>query len=478
MRNEAIIVWLLVGLCGAALFENGVLLPIWGSVLGFVLVSLYLAELFRRKILGVVTLLYWGVFALPFIHLVPYLWFNWSGAAPVTMWGLTTVPYMLDREIIELTGMIGVMGGVGFALAISFIRTPRTIGGPQRGMGQLSIPVWLSWAVVGVVLSSIAAPDETLFGAAYTTSMSSAEVLNFGSAWMISYIVLAFCACDALKESSAARKRFKQRVLAIFIIFVTLFLQLLRGDRAIVPFLFALVVLHFYWGNPRIISSRSFKIPVRSIAITVFALVGVSMVVGAIRSALVGVHDITGLARLLDALTNDNEIGLGSMLNGTWSAVLLTPLSVAGDYLTGRLHWKYGQTYLDLLLSTPPGFIADALGYTRPIGVGAGPAFEMRYGLGGTHASVVPFMNFGIWGALLVPAAWAYLVTRIERAVLGKLNAQNLALLLTMALVAPHFLWYGEKYAISGAIIWWGLAIAYRISRRQRTGSVGMLPRT
>ena len=148
------------------------------------------------------------------------------------------------------------------------------------------------------------------------------------------------------------------------------------------------------------------------------------------------------------------RIGIANLIHGTWSAVLLTPLSVAGDHIYGLLDIKYGKTYIDLFLSTPPGFVADFFGYVRPIDAHAGPAWEMRYGLGGTHAAVVPFMNFRIIGVFLIPALWAYILTNYEKGALYRISVINLSLLGIVVTAAPHWLWYGEKNGFNALVIW------------------------
>lgn len=108
--------------------------------------------------------------------------------------------------------------------------------------------------------------------------------------------------------------------------------------------------------------------------------------------------------------------------------------------------------------------MADEIGYKRPIDLLASPALEMRYGLGGTHATVVPFMNFRMLGVLVIPALWANMFTHLEKGVLKRLNVSSLAFLCTVATAAPHWLWYGEKNGLNALIIYSLLGVMYRIS--------------
>ena len=149
-------------------------------------------------------------------------------------------------------------------------------------------------------------------------------------------------------------------------------------------------------------------------------------------------------------------------MHGTWSAVLLTPLSVAGDYVNQLLPIEYGQTYVDLVLSAIPGFVADWMGYVRPIDATHGPAYMMRFGQGGTHAVVVPFMNFRMIGIFVVVALWAFGLSKIEIFCLTRPNVAKLAFIGSLITIAPHWLWYGEKIAMTGLIVWGLIFIFYK----------------
>jgi hypothetical protein len=280
---------------------------------------------------------------------------------------------------------------------------------------------------------------------------------------MISYVLLAFALCDAILDQNPARKRFKRKVVFGAITFVVVFLQILRGDRESIPFVFGALLVYFYWAAP-LTQKRELQIRSGKIVAAGFVLVVVSMVLGATRHSLIEIQDMGQFVDLLVALYESDLIGISNLLHGTWSAVLLTPLSVAGDHAYGLLSLKLGEDYLNLFLSIPPGFIADAVGYTRPIDTLVGPAWEMRYGIGGTHATVVPFMNFRMFGVLVVPALWAYFFTRYEKEALKRRSVINLTLLCTVVMAAPHWLWYGEKNGFNALIIWMLLTFLYRLS--------------
>jgi hypothetical protein len=455
------------GVVAVGLFHADIYFPIWLSVAILVFVSLYLLQKYRQNRLGILMLLIWLVYALPFIHIPPYIWFEFS-QDPLLLWGLAVNPYMVDEQVITLTGMIGAVGGMGIAFGASLNsrRIQQDLGinsdGSKRLFRTIAMPVWLVWVLIGVALTALSAPQETIFTASYTESKSALDGANFSSAWMMSYVILCFAFCDALLERQAATKYLKMKIILAAIILIVVFFQLLRGDRESVPWVFGLALVYYYWAAC-ITQRRGFTIPWLKIAGVAFGLVAISMVLGAIRTGLTSAS-LADAGALIGGLYESESIGLANMLHGTWSAVLLTPLSVAGDHIYGLLAVKWGQDYLNLFLSIIPGFLADAIGYIRPIDAGQGPAWEMRYGLGGTHATVVPFMNFRMLGVFLGPAIWTFIMINYEKMALRQVSVIKLSLLVTIAMASPHWLWYGEKNGLNALVLWLIFGFFYRVS--------------
>ncbi len=457
----------LYGAVAVGLFYFDIYFPIWLSVLTLVFVTLYLLRQYRQKRLGILMLLIWLVYALPFIHIPPYIWFDFN-QDPLLLWGLAVNPYMVDERVITLTAMIGAVGGSGIAFGASLNnrRIQQDLGvnpdGSKRLFRTMAMPIWLVWVVIGITLTALSSPQETIFTAAYTESKSSLDGANFSSAWMMSYVILSFSFCDALLERQVALKRIKWTTILVAVILVVVYFQLLRGDRESVTWVFGLTLVFYYWAAG--ITQRScFTIPWLKIAGVAFGLVAVSMVIGAVRSGLTGAS-LADAGVLIGDLYESESIGLANMLHGTWSAVLLTPLSVAGDHVYGLLAAKWGQDYVNLFLSIIPGFLADAIGYIRPIDSTQGPAWEMRYGIGGTHATVVPFMNFRMLGVFLGPAIWTFIMVNYEKMALRQVSVIKLSLLVTIAMASPHWLWYGEKNGFNALVLWLILAFFYRVS--------------
>lgn len=481
MRSVYSTLFAFFGASAVGLFHVDIYFPIGLSVAILVLVTLYLLQQYRQQRLGILILLIWLVYALPFIHIPPYIWFDFS-QEPLLLWGLVVNPYMLDEHVIKLTAMIGAVGGLGIAFGASLNngRIQQDLGthpdGSKRLFRTMALPIWLVWVVIGVALTALSAPQETIFTAVYTQSKSALDGANFSSAWMMSYVILSFAFCDALLERQDTIKYLKMGIILAAIILVVVFFQLLRGDRESVPWVFGLALVYYYWAAG-FTQRRGFTVPWLKIVGVTFGLVAVSMVVGAIRSELSGAS-LADASALIADLYESESIGLANALYGTWSAVLLTPLSVAGDHIYGLLAVKWGQDYLNLFLSIIPGFLADAIGYIRPIDGGQGPALEMRYGLGGTHATVVPFMNFRMLGVYLGPAIWTFIMLNYEKMALRQLSVIKLSLLVTIAMASPHWLWYGEKGIINALVLWLMLAFFYRVSLGLSRSMAGQRPFT
>lgn len=467
MKAIESILFVQLALLGIICFQFAQYFPIWFSIIILVGVTLYLRRLYVKKRVGVLVLLIWLVYSLPYIHVPPYLFYNFN-SQPLILWGLAVRDYMLDEQIIKLMAMIGAVGALGIAFGASLSHplvqkdTGVLVGGEKKVFSTLSVPIWLMWVIIGLGLTALSSPEDTVFTSAYTQGKSVLDGANFSSAWMVSYVILSYAFCDSLLEIKRRNKQLKIKLIAVTVLIVLLYFQLMRGDRAAVPWVFGLALVYYYW-TAGITQKAEFNIPWSKIALVAFLLLAVSQIVGVMRSGLVGAT-LADVINLLGELYDSDSIGLANALHGTWSAVLLTPLSVAGDYVHEIMEFKWGLDYLNLILSIIPGFIADAIGYIRPIDAYHGPAWEMTYGIGGTHAVVLPFRNFGMVGVFLIPATWMYLVVRLEKYVLRNISVPKLALLTTIAASSAHWLWYGEKYGMNAIIIWGIFLFFYRVS--------------
>jgi hypothetical protein len=371
---------------------------------------------------------------------------------------------MLDKKVIMLTGMIGAVGGLGICLGIS-LNSSKLVSKKLTFVNtnnSLSLPIWIFWVLIGFYLSKINTPKDTIFASGYMDSTSQIEGLNFASAWMMSYVILTFVFCDIFFESNRQIKKIKTWILFPILLYIIIFFQFLRGDRECLPWAFGLILAYIYWGKKNKDGS-TVKFPFKKIFTFVLLIFIMAFVVGISRSAVSGM-DLYQTFNLLLEYKKEGLFDISNFFTGTWSGVLLTPLSVAGDHINNLLSINYGKDYLNLLLSVPPGFLSDLFGYTRPIDGLTGPAWQMRYGMGGTHASVVPFLNFRMVGVFLIPFFWSFLINKFERQTINNPNVINLSFLVSFTMAAPHWLWYGEKAGMNALILWLILSFFYKLS--------------
>ncbi len=466
----------LLGLSGAGIlaFFLGVYPPVFVSVAAFAVAGGYIVSRWRHGYTGLLPVLYFLVFALPFIHLIPYLWFDFDGEAPVIMWGMPVNPYMIDREVVRLMGQIGAVGALALAVGAGIVKGRFVVvDTADRGQlraskaSSLDLVMFSIWIGIGLLFYWLYAPRETIFEAPYTQGVAIAEGWDFGSIWMLSQIVFIYTLVDAMLDVAWRRAKMKVVIWIVAILVVVMWLGLMRGDREALPLVVASIVT---WGvagrqerrHRKAVLGRLRARTTLVAGAVIVGLVVVSAVVGAVRSQAAG----RNVVDVMRELREQGIVTIDNMIYGTWSAVLLTPLSVAGDYLGGRLEPTYGRTYLDYVLSLPPGFVARWIGYQRPLDAWHGPAWEMTYGIGGVHAVVVPFMNFLMVGVFAVLMLLGWIVAAAERwCVSRRRTVVGLALWATLVAVAPHWLWYGDKYVINAVIIWWLLSLLYGVAR-------------
>jgi hypothetical protein len=444
-------------------------IPIWLSVFLSIFTLFCILKQFRAKVIGILVVILVIVYLLPFIHIPHYIWHDFSAAEPSIGFGLLAAnPYMYDYSAITLTAMIGATGalGVGFGIFLSrdqVVKLSELDSNSTYKRKTLAFPVWILWVCAGVSFSIISAPQETVFSARYSESGALNENWNFSSAWMLSYVILTYAFIDAILEKNPSLRSVKSKCSLIVLAYVVIWLQLLRGDRESMSWVFGLLILYYYWADSVIPKKKFSSHSKRKIYIGICLIVVISMFVGSARSQLLGA-DLTMLFELFFLAISSGLLNFDTLLFGTWSAALLTPLSVAGDYIyeSFKVHW--GEDYLNILLSLPPGFLADAFGYQRPLDSSIGPAWEMRYGIGGIHATVLPFRNFLLPGVFIVSAIWATFFSIYEKKALKKISVPNLSFLVTVVMAAPHWLWYGEKAIINALIMCLILNVFYKIS--------------
>ena len=466
------IFFIFLGCINIIFFYSDEFLPIYFSSILMLTCFLTVHFLYKASVINILSYVLFAVFALPFIHVPGYIFHDFT-SKPLLLWGLATNPYMLDESVIKLTAMMGGTGSLGIVLGFLIAgkqvihKQDLSLKSSDLNFARLNLAHTIILLLIGLIFSVISAPRESVLTAAYTQSETLVQGAGFDSAWMFGYIAITFAYCDAWLDHSRATASLKRKLCVGVILFIVIVLQLMRGDRESLPWVVALLLCPYFCSRI-FVDQAHVKIKWRMIVIGGLLLLSLNFVVGVMRASMFGLSPAEAMSLLILILSGENYNFL-NLFSGTWSAVLLTPLSVAGDYIYDRMSFKWGLDYWNLLLSTPPGFVANWFGYVRPWSGDAGPAWDMRYGIGGTHASVLPFRNFSMPGVFLIPAITSYLVCKVEVSTHKRFSVFRISLVLTLIMAIPHWLWYGEKIIINALIIYVLFIIFYRMLFSART---------
>lgn len=451
-KIKASFIALLIGyiLASWVIFFHNESIPILASLMIYSMISaIFVKKIYQNAFdisLGYVFLVY----SLPFIHLFPYIFSNFDDPSTIITCCYDVIPYMFDEQAISTLAMIATNGAIGIYLSFELINKivqKKVLYKSQ--IRVLSMPQWIGFGFVSLALSILSQSSETIINAEYGKAEVLAVEIGFRSSWMISYVLLSFLFSDLIIDNNRKRSAIKFYIATALLIYITLFIQIFSGDREIFTLLIALFFLFKFWSKGDSANQKNIFGWETFLVFTL--LVVASKLIGFIRFQVVDIN-INNLMGLLD-LALDEAIFTPKIIEGTWSAVYLSPLSVVGDYINNLRGLKFGIDYWELFLSLPPQFIAEFFGYTRPWDI-MRPAMEITYGLGGTHILVLPFINFGIYAifpfAFLISSAvcWGVVKSNSNKSVKG------LSFLTVLVMIAPHAIWYGEKAGINGIIGW------------------------
>jgi hypothetical protein len=441
------------GLC--VLFESDEIAPLPVSL--FVAGMAVLWGMFGLRLapFSPIAKLYIIAYALPFIHCMPYLWFDYS-SDPGWMWGLYPNPYMSDEITINAMAMVGCIGALGFVGGLTIMEFWRIDLPKSQPVTSPIQPIPFAFlAFLSLGFSWLSSPRLTMFEAVYTEGGSWLDGINFNGGFVVSYILAALLLIDTQIEQRPRERKMKRLITGILFVVIVVWFQFLRGKRDCVGLIIAFIGIYLVGGTT---SSLRRRIPLRK-AIWIGAGVAGMFIAG---NLVLTFRSIMAGGSFSDVLPTASA-GLQRLYSGTWSAVLLTPLSVIGDFRRGLMSQRWGQTYIDYLLSLPPGIVTQTFGIERAIEATHGPAWEMRYGIGGTHATVVPFMNFKSYGVLWAMLTYGLTLGALERWAAARNSPKWRLLYGTAFIIAPFWFWYGEMYAIRAAMVWYLVWTLYRL---------------
>lgn len=362
-------------------------------------------------------------------------------------WGWT--PELISGINLDVNWRIAISIAVGCLglLVGSLVGSSRLVSntGTSANYNPLSIIGFMSLCLIAIFLSYISAPTGSIFTGEYGGDRLStiAVAINFPAAYLLSYSIFIALAIDQGKDGSANAIK-KRKYLALSIGYVAIYLQFMRGDREITGLFMALMVLYIVspaWG---IDSNSNLNSIVKARLVKCLKVSGAGifllLTIGILRfSASYGIYD---LSNLLQA--------------NPWIMALTSFAAFFNSEVSERL--LYGETYLQYLLSLPPGFITEILGIRRAIEADtnlAASLVDTGMTSGGAHVALVGLQNFGIFGLFFIMMIYGSLARLIETRAI-RTRGFSIFVWLNLIAAVPIWFWYGEMSAIRaimGAII-------------------------
>jgi len=421
------------------------------------------------------------LYVMPFLHLWGYLFFDSFVFFPTY---LLSYGYQHDLRIIRSLATVGLIGTIGLVCGfqISHLRRnsllqPRKIprGGDDHSALGFGSPILI--AMLALLFAWIQAPAQSILSSRYVDiwSQRRGQAIGFAGGSIVCYSLIALLALDALKEDRRALRLYKFTLFGVTFLTVLIVFQILQGNRDIFGLILALLSLNLI-GAARGRTQRN--IPLSTISPRAGRTSPIAHSARGVRRRLLLAGVCLGFTfagfQILGEWRGSASSGYspsqamsavivrGAFLEGTWTATLMTPLSTVGDLQNQTKTLRFGRTYLDLLLSLPPGPVAALFGYVRPFEPTQGLAHEMTFGLGGTHLTVTPLLNFSAPGVLIVLSLIGLVLGNIEqRASRGSSWQVFLSCVCIIAL--PTYIWYGDMYIIRAVMCAYGVWFGYRI---------------
>ncbi|WP_164100395.1 hypothetical protein [Candidatus Laterigemmans baculatus] len=399
------------------------------------------------------------LYALPFSATVGYLfdqdfvWWETPMAVPLCL-----DPVLNARMVwIGICGLTGLACGIHLRSAIG-VQPPRESTQPRPRV--LSAVPFFILLVAAVLLSQLSAPSKTIWEASYASeaATSAGANLNFNASFLVSYLILILLYIDSENEPSGSKRRGEKRIwIAAASLYIVVVLQLMRGDRECTGLLAGIVALYLTSGHQSknwLLRNREKLRRAAYVTVPSIAIICVLISLGFLRSTL-----STGESALAELST----IPKRALTLNTWTGVLLTNLGMVAEEARSDIDLKHGSTYVDYLLSLPPGMITQAVGYKRPMDGTNSPNwwYDPLCG-GGVHPCVVPYNNFGILGVFAIMALMGFFVTRCELLAQGH-GLGNRVLYGCVVTVSMLWLWYGDMNLIRGLMGCGILIVVHRI---------------
>ena len=446
-------------LCASVLFE--LWLPVRLLIIFMAVITVAAARTLGPSPLAKVLLV---LYVLPFTALLgllldpEYLWWRSPRA----------LPFVSQRPLLQHMLSVGLIGLVGYIIGVKIMRSKSTVPASWT-RAPISSGTYMTLGIFALGLTWLGSPSETIREASYATVQSDTVGSSFGiqAAPLVGYIIIMAMWLDRERDGRADRRRLKAIVLASVTIIVVGYIQLFHGNRDSAGLLVGFGFLWLTSGLPRkrlsMAVHRLRRLRSRAVAVGLIVVLPSFLLVGSIRNTWAQKNQIDIVHALSDGYRQ-----------ATWSSVLLTNLSVARRAMLDSNGMSYlgGSTYVDYARSAIPGIAAAALNISRPINETEGPAWIVHdLSAGGIHVALVPFLNFGVFGLIIVMLAIGWAVRRLDvRALAGRGQSRYWGAVVAVA--SPRWIWYGDMVLVralmGGVLVLW---LYKAIGRMERTFS-------
>jgi hypothetical protein len=281
--------------------------------------------------------------------------------------------------------------------------------------------------------------------AAYATTSIATNEVNLYSAYLVADLICVALFVDAQRDRSPDAKRIKYTLLVLTAVFVSVYLNFIRGHRAsAISLLSGYGALYLTETVGSGDGGRTFRKRLMQLALIAVGLVPPLILVGGLRSS---VFDVS-----LDQIDIGQALERGQQ-HATWTCILLTNLGNSAMACNQGPSYMWGQTYIDYVLSLPPGFITSIIGYERPLEANHNPGWWFSFvAVGGVHPVIVPYRNFGAAGALIIMGIIGFAIGTCDR---RSQSPRFWGRFIFSSVVTSSFMWfwYGDMNIIRGIMI-------------------------
>jgi hypothetical protein len=378
------------------------------------------------------------VYFLPFLTTLGYL------IVDNYVWdrNLLRIIYMQNIHVVENMVLVGLVGFLGLQYGFNFsVKKIENMDVAKEFYNHESFDCIFFgvFTLIACIFSYLFTPQDTILNSSYGGFLheSVAQNINFNSAGMLSYCFMIMLYIDILL-SSRKNKKIKNVIFFMALFVIVVVFEFLRGNRDCIALVASLFAMYIAYGkNIDFEFNASFsKKKIKKVILPALVVFVLFISIGSLRY----------IAKSSDQYSLVEHFVNGIATQSTWDSILLTNLDMAWKFHYNLFDYLYGKTYVDYLLSLPPGMITKTLGIVRPLETTQGPAWWFDISRGGIHVVLVPFRNFGIFGCFVVMSLIGYYISWVE-------NNKSRSIFFMFAYGVSvagliKWFWYGDMYFV------------------------------